>query len=127
MSDLQLVYIAPNGLVKVRDGINMRMGRLVLASDPTVAQYPDAFVPFGMVDAATAALFPGLGDEATAKLLLDRIQPIPVEPPSERHDGPIATPEEAIAAYDKYGSDRKAASTLGISRTQLRRLRGLER
>ncbi len=37
---------------------------------------------------------------------------------------PIASSEDAIAAFDRLGSDRKAAAELGISRTQLRRLRG---
>lgn len=38
--------------------------------------------------------------------------------------GPIATPEQAHRAFAEYQSDRKAAAALGISRTQLRRLRG---
>ena len=46
-------------------------------------------------------------------------------PKSVRRE-PIASPEEAEAAYREQGSDRKAASVLGMSRTHLRRLRGLE-
>lgn len=40
---------------------------------------------------------------------------------------PIATREQAHEAYQEHGSDRKAARALGISRTQLRRLRGVEK
>jgi hypothetical protein len=46
-----------------------------------------------------------------------------IVPPAER----IATPEQAIAAYEEHRSDRKAAKALGISRTQLRRLRGADK
>jgi hypothetical protein len=44
-----------------------------------------------------------------------------------RSDGPIATPEDAVEAFERLGSDRKAAVELGISRTQLRRLRGVQK
>jgi hypothetical protein len=49
------------------------------------------------------------------------------KPARDPNAGPVATPEEAEEAFRQYGSDRKAAEALGISRTQLRRLRGKER
>jgi hypothetical protein len=53
-------------------------------------------------------------------------EPIPAEK-SRGAITPIATPEQAIEAYKVHGSDRKAAMALGISRTQVRRLRGVEK
>jgi hypothetical protein len=47
--------------------------------------------------------------------------------PAGGPEGPIASPEQAVAAYREYGSDRKAARALGISRTHLRRLRGVDK
>lgn len=49
-----------------------------------------------------------------------------LDKPTPTRAEPIATPAEADAAYAEYGSDRKAAKALGISRTHLRRLRGVQ-
>ena len=57
----------------------------------------------------------------------DDAKAAPSAPSRVTTEGPIATPEQAIAAYAEQGSDRKAAKALGISRTQVRRLRGLEK
>jgi hypothetical protein len=46
--------------------------------------------------------------------------PLKVRLPRE----PIATGEDAAAAYTEHRSERKAARALGVSRTQLRRLLG---
>ena len=46
--------------------------------------------------------------------------------PKRRRPSPVATPDEAAAAYAEHRSERKAAAALGISKTQLRRLLGLD-
>ncbi len=71
-----LVYVADNGLVKIQDGINIRMAGLVLESHPAVAMYPNDLRPVGSVDAQTAAQITMLGDSATLPLYRDRITPI---------------------------------------------------
>jgi hypothetical protein len=40
--------------------------------------------------------------------------------------GPIATPDQAIEAYERLQSDRAGARELGLSRTHFRRLRGVQ-
>ena len=48
-----------------------------------------------------------------------------VQVPRQRQRPPaIATPEEAVAAKEAHGSERKAAKALGMSKTHLRRLLG---
>jgi hypothetical protein len=47
--------------------------------------------------------------------------------PSRRRPEPVATPEQAMVAYRQYGSERAAASALGISKTQLHGLISGER
>jgi hypothetical protein len=71
-----VVYVADNGLVKVRDGINYRQERVALASDPAVAKYPTDFREVGTVGADGLARILMLGDAATLRLVVDFIAPI---------------------------------------------------
>lgn len=81
MSDPRtIVYVADHGLVKVQDGINIRMAGLVLETHPAVAKYPNDLRLVGTVDAQTAAHITMLGDSATLPLYRDRITPIGSEP-----------------------------------------------
>jgi hypothetical protein len=55
--------------------------------------------------------------------ILEAEERLAAEPP--RHQPtPIATPEQAQEAYARLDSERAAATELGISKTQLRRLLG---
>ncbi len=76
------VYVADNGLVKVRDGINIRMEGVVLEGHPAVAKYPAELRLVGSADDATVATIKMLGDAATLPRLWDRITPVGAEPPT---------------------------------------------
>lgn len=115
---------------------NIRSGRIVTATHPAVAMYPDRWVLLGTVDVDVARWIVALDDEATVKTVpLDKIASGVTEPeslppirPTVTDDPrqPVASREDAIAAFAQFGSDRKAAQELGISRTQVRRLRGVD-
>jgi hypothetical protein len=110
--------------------------RVVVETDrtqPTIR--PNLWQLIGTVDAETAAMIEALGDEATLSRLWERITPSgpdsldgsgPSPATTDDPHRPLVSREEAIEAYERLGSDRKAATALGISRTQVRRLRGVD-
>lgn len=74
-------------------------GTHMRADDPIVKRYPEQFAD---LDAPPDTLAPA----------------------TEGRTEPIATPEQAEAAYAEHGSEREAARALGVSKTHLRRLLG---
>lgn len=67
---------------------------------------------------------PGGTTPVERRLLREDLARAGTAPAVRRTPGPIATEAQAHDAYRRLLSERKAASELGISRTQLRRLLG---
>jgi hypothetical protein len=100
------VYVAMNGLVKTRDGINYRRERVTLASDPCVAKYPNAWHELGTVDDDGAAYIVMLGDAAVLPRVVERISPIGRVPVPGAPAGGGLTVETIIrAAIDQREPD----------------------
>ena len=89
---LTTVYVAMHGLVKLSDGINYRHERVTLASDPAVAQYPDAFRKLGTVNDDGAAYIVMLGDAAVLSRVEHLITPFGVKPAEASPTSPTWSP-----------------------------------
>lgn len=75
-----MVYVADHGLVAIKDGFNIPMTGVLLASHPLVAKYPARLRALGTVDAAGAAYINMLGTHAVLRQVAHLITPLGIEP-----------------------------------------------